>query len=1037
MIHCMKIRKRYVALVKRSRHAQELATAAAAGGPAVPAASQFTPSDENELRKIEEAAPIQALLVYRQLAAKEVIAETKRAAQDRQKHHSDKDGKGKSRWMDGWLGGGASTAEASGGGSSGGGGGASAGATGTISSWFRSTVHKSKGRGKVGWEEKESKEDKDGRKTASKYADEEDEEDERLIKIIQSKIEVDSSSVGGVGTADLFIFRLYISSSATLRLTAFTQPVAVADLALTCTTEMHSSGLVLTFALDDFHVIDECTVNPLTKYLIASRGGGGGTSGLQQKSSSSSSSSSNSSGGTAKSTRLKPDPKMLLTFEAKGANSLLRLTAKPIELTWNKLCVERTLGIFILPAASADSSSGSSGTQLMANMYHNFAAEAALPIAGDLEIVIEIDAPKIIIPDDCCVDKGCILFDSGTLKFHGTFGETCMEMDISLMAVNVGMPRTVKERYSNALYLINPFDINVGIQTIDKSQADMSIIVQVMPGLQAEFDAVKITRLLALINIVVFTINEAVDPTNEHEQQDQQGVGAGTGGGAGGGGGRSSIHDLPLVADDARAAFNDRSIVNAAAAGRAAAFVDQISATHRFVDVLVTLPLISMNLHISDKHTVTLLVNSMETKVIVRQHDLQLLFGLKSLKLLDSLRHPSQYEIIFTPPLSLTQLRRLQKRQQLQLQIKEDASGGAQASTPGLGGGSPQKNSTPASPQGPPSPSKPNTRGSVVAAASTSGANTLAGVGGGGGGGGGGAGGDVSLISITLNMMYTKQSPLYTKHGMDIKVDFAKLGFSLDEDALMRLKPFFEELYKGMVVVYATPAPAPASAPTHAAGQGEEVGGWGGGNGDGHELDGEWSIPRSKRPSGASHATAKRPRRPSVKPTPPAPTGPVGMLLTFCIGSVSLSLMRAPKPTSPSPSPFPSSPKSSSKPPSKPSSPKVGKTQPPTPSPVWIDASSPLQLLDPTLLPPPTPPTHPTHGEISPLLETAYSAEVVDLLAAIDVVDLTLVDVKLRSFRVLDCRSASAHYVPQYRELLCRSTFASQYNSQNNSAAGT
>ena len=31
----------------------------------------------------------------------------------------------------------------------------------------------------------------------------------------------------------------------------------------------------------------------------------------------------------------------------------------------------------------------------------------------------------------------------------------------SLMAVNVGMPRTVKEKYSSSLYLIKPFDIKV------------------------------------------------------------------------------------------------------------------------------------------------------------------------------------------------------------------------------------------------------------------------------------------------------------------------------------------------------------------------------------------------------------------------------------------------------------------------------------------------------------------------------------------------------------------------------------------------
>ena len=55
------------------------------------------------------------------------------------------------------------------------------------------------------------------------------------------------------------------------------------------------------------------------------------------------------------------------------------------------------------------------------------------------------------------------------------------------------------------------------IQNQDKTRADVTVGVEVMPGLQAEFDAIKISRLLALINVVVLTINEALDPTDEQE----------------------------------------------------------------------------------------------------------------------------------------------------------------------------------------------------------------------------------------------------------------------------------------------------------------------------------------------------------------------------------------------------------------------------------------------------------------------------------------------------------------------------------------
>ena len=89
------------------------------------------------------------------------------------------------------------------------------------------------------------------------------------------------------------------------------------------------------------------------------------------------------------------------------------------------------------------------------------------------------------------------------------------------------------------------------------------------------------------------------------------------------------------VSDDDLAATADRSIVSAAGRTRAStsastgprasslALVEHVSPVHCFVDVVVQLPLIAVDLHISDAHTVTLLVNSLHTHVVVRQHDLQ------------------------------------------------------------------------------------------------------------------------------------------------------------------------------------------------------------------------------------------------------------------------------------------------------------------------------------------------------------------------------------------------------------------------------
>jgi hypothetical protein len=50
---------------------------------------------------------------------------------------------------------------------------------------------------------------------------------------------------------------------------------------------------------------------------------------------------------------------------------------------------------------------------------NKFAMDAALPIAGEMELIIEIDAPKIVIPDDCFRDSGCLLADTGYLVIKG------------------------------------------------------------------------------------------------------------------------------------------------------------------------------------------------------------------------------------------------------------------------------------------------------------------------------------------------------------------------------------------------------------------------------------------------------------------------------------------------------------------------------------------------------------------------------------------------------------------------------------------
>ena len=87
-------------------------------------------------------------------------------------------------------------------------------------------------------------------------------------------------------------------------------------------------------------------------------------------------------------------------------------------------------------------------------------------LEGDLEIIFEAHAPKIIIPTDSSAQRGYLLLDTGYLVVRGVLGMHSMTWDVKLTDVNAAMPKSVKDMYSylnqaeQSLYLIKPFDIH-------------------------------------------------------------------------------------------------------------------------------------------------------------------------------------------------------------------------------------------------------------------------------------------------------------------------------------------------------------------------------------------------------------------------------------------------------------------------------------------------------------------------------------------------------------------------------------------------
>ena len=462
MLRCIKVKKRYIALVKRSRHASDAAAAAGTAGSGSAmggggnTASAFTAQDELELRRIEETIPVQALIVFRQFAAYEMVGELKREEKESLRkrnilsslgwtsnahsgaERSTANEKGRERDKEREQTGGKSYASSS-----------------SLSSWLNFKLKKSKGvkdadsnasSGTKGRNQKYSK--SLNRATNSADSDNDEVDDERLISLIQARLDVNLDPLA----ADQFMFRLQLNGSAALRLASEGRPVALLELAMSSSTEMKADGMMITFALDDFHLLDECTDNPLAKYLIISPTDRAVPVPSKQILI------------TTKTKEMpvnpfllvtdEPDPyvrprkkkeeraerdgkapKLLFVMDSRHNKTVIRLTVKPIEATWNELCVGRLLGIFMSPdvthnAASVPSSSSSSSfSPLLAASMSKFALDGALPIEGELELIIEIDAPKIIIPDDCFKDCGCLLADAGYLVVRGTYARTHICVD--------------------------------------------------------------------------------------------------------------------------------------------------------------------------------------------------------------------------------------------------------------------------------------------------------------------------------------------------------------------------------------------------------------------------------------------------------------------------------------------------------------------------------------------------------------------------------------------------------------------------------
>ena len=289
-----------------------------------------------------------------------------------------------------------------------------------------------------------------GEKRLTEYGEEGHGEGDLSIESIVSSLEhKESYDDGGESTQ----YKLYLTTSASLNLLVNGKPIIYATAALSALAEQTSQGLSATIDMRDLLVKDMCTPTPAIKNILSVKDGKGinsilvtnlilGKTGEKEK---------------EKVKEKRTDPSFSMIYNKVKNKKSIKISALPLEMTMNKMCIQRLAGMFLpspsnsnTPVTTSLSSSTSVVENLKSSSHLNVNENADITTSSIglnsksvksenktdntsyiekdndnkknnssdddfFEIIFEAHAPKIIIPEDSSSDKGYFLLDTGYL----------------------------------------------------------------------------------------------------------------------------------------------------------------------------------------------------------------------------------------------------------------------------------------------------------------------------------------------------------------------------------------------------------------------------------------------------------------------------------------------------------------------------------------------------------------------------------------------------------------------------------------------
>jgi hypothetical protein len=580
MIKSKKIRSHYIELVKLARKAR-------LKNPGV------IPAEDKEIGSIEDELPFATLVIFRKMAAIEMLKEPK-AKKSMFSLSSPKASDTRSTTL--------SNPSAA----------APAKSSSIFSSWFK------KKDADAAPASTSSAHSLSALATSSDIDVDDEAEDDLLIENIQSQLHVEEDS------KDEFPIHLKLETSANIHLLSSKQPIVDVMVSMRADVDVKAHRIALIFSLGNMIVEDVYTDSPVEKYLFRPRD-------LSSKD-------------------IPSGDQFKIVFESWPVAKRSSLTAGmiPMDITFNSECFQKILEIFIYqPPVIRSVRVGPTKSQILAAVS-NYAKEIttgrAGTEAGTFSLSVDINSPNIVLPRNAKVDSmGYLVLDCGHFNLSGSISSSGVQLDAKIRGINIGSPDSASSRNDLqrlGLYLIKPFDVSVSIDNLNKAVAEMNIAFRIFPNIVADIDVSKLRRLIAIILNVSRTITQALGSAREEAEAlsyDRQ---------------TFILHNRNYDDDHVNSEWlvdetaEEQKSPQSLASKSIAAPIEQ----RKDVFLSIAIESVVMNLTLSSSHKLDCVVSSLIIGILVSPFETTVTIDLKALSIDDSMRPQNFSRLVWTPP---------------------------------------------------------------------------------------------------------------------------------------------------------------------------------------------------------------------------------------------------------------------------------------------------------------------------------------------------------------------------------------------------